>query len=390
MPRACPFNPPPQYAQLRAETPVRWAELTGGATAWLVTHYEGVRRVLTDPCFSADITHPGFPSTTPELLPALRGNRSFVRMDPPEHSRYRRALIPEFTVRRIEAMRPGIQSVVDAFIDDLLAGVPPVDLVETLAVPVPSMVICQLLGVPYTDHDFFQSSTRTLVSASSSPEQAMSAMRDLHGYLDELIGRKLREPADDLLGRLIARHLEPDGELTRQDLLMTCRLLLTAGHETTANMITLGTVALLENPDQLALLRADPGLLPGAVEELLRYLSIVDYFPARVAVEDVEIEGTRIRSGDGVFALLAAANWDPAMFDAPDRLDLRRGNRRHLAFGNGVHQCLGQNLARLELEIVFRTLFERIPRLRLAVPAERLPYKDDTPVYGMTELPVTW
>ncbi|MEV5888671.1 cytochrome P450 [Nonomuraea fuscirosea] len=390
MRRACPFDPPPEYARLRAEAPVRKMAIPGGATAWLVSRHEDVRTVLTDPRFSADMTHPGFPSTTPELLPSQREHRSFIRMDPPQHSRYRKALIPAFTVKRIAAMRPGIQSVVDGFIDRLLATSSPVDLVEAFAMPVPSMVICQLLGVPYADHDFFQERTRTLVSATSTPEQVTAAMQDLHNYLDELIGRKLRAPADDLLGRLVTQHLEPAGELTREDLLMTCRLLLAAGHETTANMIALGTVVLLEHPDQLALLRSEARLLPNVVEELLRYLSIADYFPARLAVEDVEIGGELIRAGEGVFPLLAAANWDPAVFRDPHELDIRRGTRRHLAFGNGVHQCLGQNLARLELEIVFTTLFERIPGLRLAAPADTLPYKRDSLIYGVEKLPVTW
>jgi cytochrome P450 len=390
MRRACPFGPPPTYARLRAERPVSKTTLPGGGTAWLVTRHEDVRTVLTDPRFSADITHPAFPSITPDLLAAQRQNRSFIRMDPPVHSRYRRALIQEFTVKRITAMRSGIQSVVDSFIDGLVVRTPPVDLVESFAMPVPSLVICHLLGVPYGDHDFFQSRTQTLISTTSTPDETVAAMEDLRAYLDDLISQKLQEPTGDLLGRLVTDHLEPAGDMTRQDLLITCRLLLAAGHETTANMIALGTLALLEHPGQLAELRADSRLLPGAVEEMLRYLSIADYFPARVAVEDVEIGGSVIRAGEGVFPLLAAGNWDPDAFGDPHRFNIHRGDRRHVAFGHGVHQCLGQHLARLELEIVFTTLFDRIPTLRLAVPADELLYKEQSLIYGVTELPVSW
>jgi cytochrome P450 len=208
--------------------------------------------------------------------------------------------------------------------------------------------------------------------------------------MDGLITRKQQEPGDDLLTKLVTEQLEPAGELRRDELLMMCLMLLHAGHETTANMISLGAVALLEHPDQLAALRSDPELLPDTIEELLRYLSIADFITTRIAAEDTELSGTAIRAGEGIIALLAAADWDPGMFPEPERFDVHRGNRHHVAFGYGVHQCLGQNLARLELEIVFSTLFARIPTLQVAVPVDELPYKHDTLLYGIHELPVTW
>jgi cytochrome P450 len=391
MPRRCPFGPPEEYERMRTEEPVARVRLRDGGTAWLVTRYDDVRQVLTSPAFSSDIRRPGMPAVSPEIVAVARRQQPpFVRLDPPEHTFYRRMLISEFTVKRVKAMRPGIQSVVDKALDDLLRRTPPVDLVEEFALSVPSLVICRLLGVPYSRHEFFQDRARTLLSRDSTGEQVRTAWGELHAYLDTLVDEKLREPADDLLSRLVVNHLRPAGELARQDLLTTCALLLNAGHETTANMISLGTVALLEHPDQLAALHRDPELLPAAVEELLRYLSIADLVPARVATEDVDLGGTRIRAGEGVIALLAAADWDPAVFDDPDTLDLRRGNRHHVAFGGGVHQCIGQNLARAELEIALATLFRRIPTLRVAVPVADLPYKDEGVVFGLHALPVTW
>lgn len=389
IPRQCPFIPPPEYARLRAEAPVARAALPLGGTAWLVTRYEDVRTVLSSPAFSADGTRPGFPALFPGQEQVLQ-NPPFVRMDPPQHGFYRRMLIQEFTVKRIKAMRPGIQAAVDRQLDGLLAAGPPADLVEAFALPVPSLVICQLLGVPYQDHAFFQSKSAIALSRTSTAEQFASALGELRAYMDGLVTRRQRAPGDDLLSRLAAEQLEPAGELRRDELLMMCLMLLNAGHETTANMIALGTLALLEHPGQLAALRSDPGLLPGAVEELLRYLSIADLVTSRVAAEDTELSGTAIRAGDGVIALLAAADFDPGVFPGPERLDIGRGGRHHVAFGYGVHQCLGQNLARAELEIALSSLFARIPTLQAAAPAGELPYKHGGLVYGVHELPVTW
>ncbi len=387
--RQCPFGPPPEYDRLRAEEPVSKVKLSTGGTAWLVTRYEDVRTVLSNPVFSADGTRPGFPALVPGAVQVLQ-RPPFIRMDPPQHTFYRRMLIQEFTLKRIRAMRPGIQATVDRLLDDLLAGTPPVDLVEAFALPVPSLVICQLLGVPYDDHEFFQSRTKVMLSGASTAEQVAAALGGLHDYMDGLITRKQQDPGDDLLSKLVTEQLEPAGELRRDELQAMCVLLLNAGHETTANMISLGTVALLEHPDQLGALRSDPELLPGAVDELLRYLSIADIVTVRIAAEDTALSGTAIRAGEGVIALLAAADRDPGVFPEPERLDVNRGNRHHVAFGYGVHQCLGQNLARLELEIVFSTLFARIPTLRVAVPVDELPYKHDGLLFGLHELPVTW
>ena len=391
LPRRCPFDPPAEYTERRDEQPVLRVRLPDGTPAWLVTRAADARAVLADPAMSADATRPGFPAAFPavRVLASLPTKPFFLRTDPPEHDVQRRLVIPEFTVRRVRAMRPGIQRVVDEHIDAMLASDAPTDLVRALALPVPSLVICRLLGVPYEDHEFFEERARVPLASGSGPSEIMGAFDDLRVYLGELVARKEADPADDLISGLVTRHLA-DGRMTREDVVTTSMLLLLAGHGTTAQMIALSTVALLENPDQLAALRADQELLPGAVEELLRYVNIADRVPARVAVRDTDIAGVRVRAGEGVVVPLAVADRDPAAFTAPDTFDVHRADRHHLAFGYGIHQCLGQNLARLELEVVLGTLFERVPGLRLAVPADELPYLPPVGLHGLHELPVTW
>jgi cytochrome P450 len=312
-------------------------------------------------------------------------------MDDPDHARLRRMVRWAFAIPRIEELRAPIQRIVDERIGALLAGPRPVDLVEEFALPVPSLVICDLLGVPYADHDFFQRCARVLLIRDQAVELVVAAQDELIEYLDGVIANKLAEPADDLLSRLAVEHVGT-GELSRREAALMAMLLLLAGHETTANMIALGTVALLEHPDQLAALRDtdDPVLIAGAVEELLRYLTIVHSGRRRIALEDIEIAGHTIRAGDGIVLAGEAANRDESRFPDPDRLDVHRDAHGHVAFGFGVHACLGQPLARAELQVVYGTLYRSIPGLRLAVPLEQIPFKHDASVYGVYELPVTW
>ncbi|MDX3189604.1 cytochrome P450 [Streptomyces sp. MN03-5084-2B] len=384
----CPFDPPPAARALQGETPLARVRLWDGSTPWLVTRYADQRALLADPRVSADITRPGYPSPAP--LPKGGTGISFILMDNPEHARLRRMVTAPFTIRRVAAMRPAVQKIVDDRIDRLLAGPKPVDLVEAFALPVPSLVICELLGVPYADHDFFQDNSKVIVHRDAQPEERAAGHRALIGYLDELVGAKLERPGDDLLSGLATRVAA--GELTRVEAAQMGVLLLIAGHETTANMIALGTLALLEHPDQLALLREgdDPALVASAVEELLRYLNITHNGRRRVALEDIEIAGETIRAGEGLIMANDIANRDPEVFPGGDRLDLTRDAHRHVAFGFGVHQCLGQPLARLELQVVYSTLYRRIPTLALATDAGEIPFKHDGSVYGVYELPVTW
>ncbi|MCK2216291.1 cytochrome P450 [Actinomadura sp. ATCC 31491] len=390
--RGCPFAPPEQHMRLLRERPVAKVTLPTGRDAWVASRYQDIRTVLSDPRFSANRRHPGAPRLVngPDNEMAMSPlPKMMLEMDGAEHAQARRAVVGEFTVRRMAALRPRIQQFVDEHLDAMLAGPRPADLVTALALPVPSLVICELLGVPYADHDFFQVNSAQLLNRRATEQERQHAVLELAIYLDKLIAAKEQEPADDLLGRQIAKQRD-NGGVDRPALLSLAFLLLIAGHETTANMISLGTYTLLERPEALEALRADPDRWGGAVEELLRYFTIAEFAMARVALEDVELGGAVIPAGSGVLMLANAGNRDPEVFEDGDRFDPARDDRSHLAFGYGPHQCLGQNLARVELEIVFETLFRRVPGLRLAVPADQLTFKDEAAVYGMHELPVTW
>jgi cytochrome P450 len=390
--RTCPFHPPAEYTALREEQPVTRVRLPSGQHAWLVTRYEDVRRLLTDSRISSDRGHPNLPLTEP-VTPESRRNiaavaQSLVGLDAPEHGPRRRMLIPEFTLRQVHALRPHIQQVVDGCVDSLLASPRPADLVATVSLPVPSMVLCELLGVPGDDREFFERSASSLLRRAIPPEQRQQIGAELRVYLDELITAKESDPTDDLLGRLIVRN-RAEQVFDHQLLVGLAMFLLIAGIETTANMISLAVVGLLEHPEQLAEVTSDPAALATAVEELLRFFSNVDAVP-RVAKADVEIGGVTIPAGDGVLIGFASANRDETAFPTADVMDIHRGARHHVAFGYGIHQCIGQNLAREELQIVFRTLFDRVPGLRLATGVDELPFKEDSNIYGLDRLPVTW
>jgi cytochrome P450 len=386
----CPFDPPPRLGRLRSEQPLSRVEIWDGTSPWLVTRYADQRALLADRRVSAEPDRPGYPSTAPSRPRGDDTSIGFILMDDPEHARLRRMVTAPFMIKRVEAMRPSVQKIVDELIDGMLAGPKPVDLVEAFALPVPSLVICTLLGVPYADHGFFQENSRNLIRVSVPIEERSASFRRLYAYLDALIGKRIENPGDDLLSTLVERI--QNGELTRRDAAGIGVLLLIAGHETTANMIALGTLALLEHPDQLDRLRTadDPALVRSAVEELLRYLNITHNGRRRVALEDIEIGGTTIRAGDGIILPNDIGNRDPDVFADPDRLDVGRDARKHVAFGFGIHQCLGQPLARMELQVVYGTLYRRIPGLRLATTVDSIRFKHDGAVYGVYELPVTW
>ncbi|WP_328606368.1 cytochrome P450 [Amycolatopsis sp. NBC_00345] len=391
MTRTDPFAPPPEYERFQKSRAER-VELPTGQNAWVISKHEDVRAMLNDPRFSSDRFKPGFPNLVkdaPQQPGQRRLNPSLINMDPPVHGPARRAVLGEFTVRRMKALQPRIQEIVDEHIDAMLAGDQPADLVSALSLPVPSLVICEQLGVPYGDHDFFQANTSKLLSREVPGEERLKTVEALRDYLTDLVVKKEQAPSDDLLGRQVVKGRE-DGTYDREDLVAMAFLLLIAGHETTANMISLGTVALLEHPEQLEAVKADPGKTLDAVEELLRYFTIAEFATTRVATADVEIAGVTVKEGEGVLGLSYAANFDDDAFPEPDKLDITRGGRHHVAFGFGAHQCLGQNLARMELQIVFDTLFRRIPTLKLAAPVEQLPFKHDSQIFGLHRLPVTW
>ncbi|MEX3812247.1 cytochrome P450 [Paraburkholderia sp. BR13439] len=391
MPRQCPFVPPAEYRDFQQQPGPVKVQMWDGRDAWLFTRYDDVRAVLGDNRFSGDPHVSGFPSLSPARNAVLDLEPAFIRMDPPQHGHYRRMLTKEFMIKRVSELRPRIDSIFNRLIDELLEKGPPANLVEDLFLPLTSEVIAGLLDVPASDHGFFQEQSRLKVLLDVDPSIPKAASDRILAYLDRLITERAKDAENrtDLLSRLIVEQVRP-GHLTHRELVIMAELLLMAGHETTANQMALGVFSFLTNPDQLRLLRENPSLLRNAVEEMLRFHTIVHYNAFRVATEDVEVAGQMIRKGEGVIALISGANHDATAFEQPDRFDITRKADHHVAFSYGIHQCLGQPLARVELQVVFATLFERMPSLRFAVPLEEIKGKGDHFVQGLEALPVTW
>lgn len=387
MPRSHPLDPPPQYRDLGAKQRVFQVQMPRGKLAWVVTHFEDVRAVLSDRRFSSDPRTPGFPTYITGEVPPPPG--FFLQQDPPDHSRLRRSVTREFVTNRMEALRPGMERLLGELIDDMIAGGSSGDLVAQLAYPMASTVICDLLGVLYEDNVTFVSLTDTVLDRSSPPETAEKAAMELMVYFDRLVTAKELEATDDMFGRLVTRA--GGGTTTHAELVGLAALLLLSGYDTMAQMIGLGALTLLEHPKQLAELRRKPSLYPQAVEELLRYLSINHSGLPRAATADVTIGGEEIRAGDGVLVMLNAANRQEVVFEHPNTFDIHRpATRKHVAFGHGFHKCIGLALARVELCTVFAGLFARLPTLRLDRPLEELRFRDDMVLYGVRELPVQW
>ena len=385
---ACPFAPPQRMLEMN---PLARVRIWNGTTPWLVTGHEVARTLFADSRVSVDDRIEGFPHWNEHMLSTVNKRpRSVFTSDAEEHTRFRRMLSKPFTFKRVEGLRATIQEVTDECIDAVLAGPQPADLVSALALPVPTKVISDMLGVPYDDHEFFQEHANAGLARFAAADAMQKGAMSLHQYLIDLVEKKQANPAEDAVSDLAERVTA--GEISVKEAAQLGTGLLIAGHETTANMIGIGILALLENPEQAALLRDsdDPKFIANACEELMRYLSIIQNGQRRVATDDIEIAGETIRAGEGIIIDLAPANWDAAAYPDPEKLDLGRDAGQQLGFGYGRHQCVGQQLARAELQIVFHTLLRRIPTLRLAIPFDEVPFKHDRLAYGVYELPVTW
>ncbi|MCX4903241.1 cytochrome P450 [Streptomyces sp. NBC_00878] len=385
--RTCPYHPPAYESLSR---PLSRVTLYDGLEAWLVTGHAAARELFVDRRLSSRSDRPGFPIPSARLAGFREAVPALIGVDDPEHGTQRRMLIPGFTAKRTAALRPRIQETVDQLLDAMEAEGSPADLVSAFTLPLPSIVISAMLGVPYADHEFFEVQSRRLLR-STEVADAMDARFQLEEYFGKLIDRKQHERGhggDGILDELVHNQLR-EGKTDRAELIALALVNLAGGHETTANMISLATFTLLQHPERLAELRADPALMPTAVEELLRFLSVSDWL-LRVATEDIEIAGTTIRAGDGVVFSTSVINRDADSFPNPDVLDWHRSARHHVAFGFGIHQCIGSNLARAEMEIALRSLFSRFPDLRLALPADEIVLNPGDTVQGMLELPVAW
>lgn len=393
IPREHPLHPPP-YARIRGTHGIIRVRMWDGGLAWLVTRHADVRTVLADAArFSSEPDAPGHPHVSAARAALLRNEEAttFQRMDPPRHGQYRRMVARDFISKRVDAMRPAIQRKVDALLEAMIAKGPPADLITDFAGPLPIAVISELLGIPFTDRARFQEWTATRMKINQDPAINIAAAREMRAYFDRLIAALEDNPGDtdNILSRLVAEHVRP-GHLSRDEAVAVADLLMAAGHETTATMIGLGTIVLLQHPDQLALLRRTPDLMKNALEELLRYLTIAHYVAPRVAISDVELGGELVRAGDPVLALIAGADRDPEAFPDPDRFDITRETKHHLAFGYGPHQCLGNMLARVEMDLAFTALLSRLPDLALDVPFGEIPFKLDAMVLGVKAVPVRW
>ena len=387
--RTAPFDPPEEYAALAASRcPMAKVRLWNDRSIWLAVGYEEARTALRDDRFSADRNNPHYPLHNRQAV-QLQLRDTFIGQDGEPHARVRRVLNKDFSINSVQQMRPEIERIVDYYLDAMAEMTPPVDLCEAFALPVPSHVMCHVLGIPFEDGEYFTERAHAVLSNASDPQLVIDAMADLRGYLARLVESKQDNLGDDVISRLLAER----GDTFSHEEIITISLLLRgAGHETTANMIGLSTFALLEHPEQRDLLLAREDLAPQAVEELLRYLSIFQHGLGRVVTGDIELGGERLKPGDGVISMINVANRDAGRFPAPDQLDITNAEaaRGHLAFGFGAHNCLGKALARLELEVALTHLLRRFPGLRLAVPPQDVKLRTDMHIYGVHELPVTW
>lgn len=387
--RRDPFDPPAEYARARGTCPVSPVRLWNRQRAWLLTRMAQFRAVLQDKRFSGEFARADFPAVTEARVAIDKAERAFVGMDNPRHQHFRRMFTREFSHKRMMALRPRIEAITADLLEHMAKKGPPADLVEDLAVKLPSLVMCELFGSPYEDHTYIMKCAAGRHGMKQTPAEAAQAAQDLVAYCRTLIDTKERAPADDMLGRVIVEYVVP-GLLGRDELADICSMILRAGHDTTTNMIGVGTLVLFQHPAQLAKLKSNPALIERAVEELLRYVTPVQFAPRRVALEDAELCGMNIRKGDGIFAVAPSANRDEEAFPDPDRLDIERDASQHVSFGYGIHQCLGQGLARVELHVAFSMLFARFPGLRLACRLDEVPFKYDSQIFGAYRLPVAW
>lgn len=385
--------PPCEYAKFRATDPVTKVELWDGSHAWIVTKHENICSVLTDQRLSKERQRPGFPELNAGGKQSAKNRPTFVDMDPPYHMRQRGMIADLFTRERVDGMRAHIQKTFDTLVDAMLkeGGEKPVDIVEKLALPLPSYTIYEILGVPFKDLAKLTEFAAIRSNGSSTAAAAANANKELLDYIADLVEQRIANPQDDLISKLVVEQVLP-GNIEKLDAIQIAFLMLVAGNATMVNMIALGIVTLFENPAQLQDLRNDPSLAPAFVEELCRYHTASALATRRVAKVDISIGGKKIKAGEGIIACTQSGNRDEDVFPDPDTFNMHRKRRSEqaLGYGYGDHRCIAEWLARAELEIVFASLFQRFPNLKLAVKPEHIKYSPPSADVGITELPVTF
>jgi len=390
--RANPLNPPPAYADFRNTGRLKKVQLWNGKNAWLITKYDDVKSIISSPNVSANPFTPGYPFMSPRREASIKSYLTFLVMDPPDHTKFRMMLTGDFRQKRMQELRPKMEKMVDDLIDNMLAKKAPVDFVDVFSQKLPVNVISALLGVPHEIDDQLIQWVTEQLGLTGDPAVVIKANQDMLAYFDQLIAKMEKGPIDenqDMLSKLVANV--QSGSIERMDAVRLAWQLYFAGADTTANMIALGTLSLMLDSEQRNKLVANPSLVENAVEEMLRYHAVAHFNVGRAATADLKVGDEVIPKGDGLYALNNAAGRDPTVFPEPDKFDIERKNASdHVTFGYGIHQCLGQTLARLELRCVFAKLFQRVPGLKLAVPFEQLRFKEDMHVYGLHSMPVTW
>ena len=385
--RECPLDPPPELTIFREAEGLTRVRTLRGDLAWLVTRHADAKAVLMDRRFSSSPLAPGYPSYISGAVAPPPG--FFMQHDAPDHSRMRTLVVREFLAEHVQTLRPCMQAIIDAAIDAFESEPSPADLMVHFAYPVASRIIGGLLGVPTEDSRFVQDTTDRILDRARSPEETEQAAIALMGYFANVVSTKIADPADDLVSRLVQSAI-PSGKASQDELVGTTALLFLGGYDTMAQIIGLGVATFLGLPDQRRRFLDDPAIGPDMVDELVRYLSVNHAGLPRSALEDVTVRGTTIRKGEGVLVMINAANRDACAFADPDRFDLNRPSRHHLGFGHGLHKCIGAHFARVELDLVFRTLLTRLPDLALAEPLEALRFRDEMVLYGPCSLPVRW
>ncbi|MGO4689683.1 cytochrome P450 [Glaciibacter sp. 2TAF33] len=382
-----PFRPPAAYEQWREESAVGAVGLHSDQRAWVVLRYEQVRETLEHPGISVDAQHPHFPKVRKGVT--SRANDTMLRhMDAPMHGKYRRMMARQFTAKRVSELQPELERIVTETVDAILATGGPVDLHQELSLVIPTKVICALLGVDYAISGDIQRLSNLTTSASTPADELVAAAQEMYGLLDAEINAQYENPRNGLIGTLIEESRK--GEIEHRQILGQTFMTIVAGHETTANTISMGMLQLLDAPAIRERVAADRSLIPGMVEDMIRMHSLVDGTLSRVAKEDMVIGGQQITAGDGVIVTISSPNYDPRRWENPYQLDIDRNDRAHISFGAGVHSCLGQNLARAELYLAFEQLLTRMPTLRLADLPEPVTMQNDGFIYGVRNLMVDW